>query len=196
MDLRRGVPSHLRVLQFLGLKSEVRGPTSCFSPSPKLSLARDRNWRHNPHEHCSVTGDNAWTMILPTSHIQFVELPNKSDARGYSFTVPPQALKYVGKAADVHLASTEPAAVRGNHYHVNSLMAIVVLPGSKWSFHWDEGSDTQLQHRTFEGDAAVLILVAPGASHAVRNDGEKILWVASISSETYDAADRVERRVV
>ena len=133
---------------------------------------------------------------MPTSHIQFVELPNNGDARGYSFTVPPQALKYVGKAADVHLASTEPGAVRGNHYHVKSHMAIVGLPGVKWSFHWDEGSDTKPQHRAFEGETAVLVLVAPGASHAVRNDGEKILWVASISSETYDAADRVERKVV
>jgi dTDP-4-dehydrorhamnose 3,5-epimerase-like enzyme len=135
-------------------------------------------------------------MILPTLQIQFVELPNMGDARGYSFTVPPQVLKYVGKAADVHLASTEPKAVRGNHYHMKSLMAIVVLPGSKWSFHWDEGANTLRQYRSFEGDAAVLILVAPGASHAVRNDGEKILWMASISSEAYDAADRVERRVV
>ncbi|MGA8432952.1 MAG: hypothetical protein WB729_24230 [Candidatus Sulfotelmatobacter sp.] len=135
-------------------------------------------------------------MTSPTSQIRFVELPNKGDVRGYSFTVPLEALEYVGRAADVHLASTDPGTVRGNHYHVNTRMAIVVLPGSKWSFHWDEGVDTQPQHRVFEGDAAVLILVAPGASHAVRNDGKRTLWVASISSETYDAADRVERRVV
>src|ERR1700733_11469775 len=135
-------------------------------------------------------------MRMPTSKLQFVELRNKGDVRGYSFTVPPQALEYVGRAADLHLASTDPGAVRGNHYHVKTRMAIVVLPGSRWSFHWDEGSDTQLQHRAFEGDAAVLILVAPGASHAMRNDGERILWVASISSESYDAADRVERTVV
>ena len=135
-------------------------------------------------------------MSSPISTIQFVELPDKGDARGYSFTVPLEALEYVGRAADVHLASTEPGKIRGNHFHIKGRAAIVVLPGPKWSCHWDQGMDTQPQQRTFEGREAVLILVPPGASHAVRNDGENSLWLASISSETYDAADREERSVV
>jgi oxalate decarboxylase/phosphoglucose isomerase-like protein (cupin superfamily) len=128
--------------------------------------------------------------------IQFLKLRNKGDARGSSFTAPAEALEYVGRAADVHFASIEPGAVRGNHYHVTGRMAIVVLPGSKWSFHWDEGEGTQPQHRAFDGSGAILVLVAPEASHAVRNNGEPPLWMVAISSEVYDAADRVARRVV
>ncbi len=128
--------------------------------------------------------------------IQISELGNNGDRRGFSFTAPVEALEYVGRMADVHLASTKPGAVRGNHYHLRRREAIVVLPGAKWSFHWDEGDETAAQHREFDGSHAVLVLVAPEASHAVRNDGEESLWLAAISSELYDPAESVTRRVV
>lgn len=131
-----------------------------------------------------------------TGKIEVMELSNSGDARGYSFTAPAEALAFVGRMADVHLASTEPGAVRGNHYHLRRREAIVVLPGTKWSLHWDEGEGSAAQHRSFEGDCAVLVLVSPGASHAVRNDGEDLLWLAAISSETYDPAESVSRKVV
>jgi oxalate decarboxylase/phosphoglucose isomerase-like protein (cupin superfamily) len=128
--------------------------------------------------------------------IQISELNNSGDARGFSFTAPLEALEYVGRTADVHLASTKPGAVRGNHYHLRRRAAIIVLPGPKWSFHWDEGDGTAPQHREFDGSRAVLVLVAPEASHAVRNDGAELLWWLSISSERYDAAESVARKVV
>jgi len=128
--------------------------------------------------------------------IRISELCNAGDARGFSFTAPLEALEYVGRMADVHLASTKPGAVRGNHYHLKRREAIVVLPGAKWSFHWDQGSETAAHHREFDGGCAVLVLVAPGASHAVRNDGEDLLWLLAISSERYDPAESVARKVV
>jgi mannose-6-phosphate isomerase-like protein (cupin superfamily) len=128
--------------------------------------------------------------------IQISELSNSGDGRGFSFTAPVEALEYVGRMADVHLASTKPGAVRGNHNHLKRREAIVVLPGAKWSFHWDEGDETAAQHREFDGGHAVLVLVAPGASHAVRNEGEDLLWLIAISSEQYDPAESVTRKVV
>ncbi len=131
-----------------------------------------------------------------TEKIQITELDNRGDARGFSFTAPAEALAFVGRMADVHLASTGARAVRGNHYHLRRREAIVVLPGAKWSLHWDEGEGTVPQHREFDGGRAVLVLVSPGASHAVRNDGEGTLWLVAISSETYDPAESVGRKVV
>lgn len=131
-----------------------------------------------------------------TEIIQITELSNSGDARGFSFTAPAEALAFVGRMADVHLASTKPGAVRGNHYHLRRREAIVVLPGAKWSLHWDEGDRSAAQHREFEGGRAVLVLVSPGASHAVRNDGDSNLWLVAISSETYDPAESVARKVV
>ena len=128
--------------------------------------------------------------------IQIAELGNSGDGRGFSFTAPAEALAFVGRMADVHLASTGPGAVRGNHYHLRRREAIVVLPGARWSLHWDEGEGTAAQHRGFDGTGAVLVLVSPGASHAVRNDGDGLLWLVAISSETYDPAESVGRKVV
>ena len=131
-----------------------------------------------------------------TAKIQIAEVSNNGDARGFSFTAPAEALAFVGRMADVHLASTKPGAVRGNHYHLRRREAIVVLPGAKWSLHWDDGEGSTTQHRAFDGSLAVLVLVRPGASHAVRNDGDNALWLVAISSETYDPTESVSRRVV
>ncbi|HUO17506.1 MAG TPA: hypothetical protein VMX38_21165 [Verrucomicrobiae bacterium] len=128
--------------------------------------------------------------------IQIQELGNMGDTRGLSFTAPSEALAFVGRMADVHLASTKPGAVRGNHYHLRRREAIVVLPGTKWSLHWDDGESTLPQHRSFDGASAIMVLISPGASHAVRNDGETILWLFAISSESYDPAESVTRRVI
>ena len=131
-----------------------------------------------------------------TGKIEISELPNGGDLRGFSFTAPAAALEFVGRMSDVHLASTGPRAVRGNHYHLRRREAIVILPGTKWSLHWDEGEGSAPQHRSFSGEGAVLVLVSPGASHAVRNDGDDLLWLVAISSETYDPAESVTRKVV
>ena len=95
--------------------------------------------------------------------IQISELSNTGDARGFSFTTPPEALDFLGRVADIHLASTVPGAVRGNHYHLRRREAIVILPGTAWSLHWDEGEGMAAQHRTFDGSSAVLVLVSPGS---------------------------------
>ena len=128
--------------------------------------------------------------------IQISELDNKGDARGVSFTAPPEALQFVGRMLDVHVSSSQPGDVRGNHYHLRRREAIVILPGTSWSFHWDEGEGTSAQHRSFNGDRAILVLVAPDASHAIRNDGSETLWLLAISSEIYDAGESAPRKVV
>jgi oxalate decarboxylase/phosphoglucose isomerase-like protein (cupin superfamily) len=128
--------------------------------------------------------------------IQILELGNHSDGRGFSVSLPRQALDFLGNVADMHLASTAPGAVRGNHYHLNKQEAIIVLPGSAWSLHWDEGEGTAAQHRIFNGSTAVLVLISPGRSHAVRNDGAALLWLVACSSEPYDPATVVPRKVV
>ena len=127
---------------------------------------------------------------------QISELKNNGDHRGLSFTAPADALAFVGRMADVHLASIKPGAIRGNHYHLCRREGIVVLPGTQWSLHWDEGQGSTAQHREFDGASAVLVLISPNASHAMRNDGDNVLWFFAISSETYDPKESVARKVV
>jgi dTDP-4-dehydrorhamnose 3,5-epimerase-like enzyme len=141
------------------------------------------------------------TRHLPTREhlerkIRIVELGNTGDGRGFSFTAPAEALDFVGRVADLHLASTAPGAVRGNHYHLRKREVIILLPGTAWSLRWDEGEGTPVQHRRFDGSSAVMVLVLPGVSHAVRNDGETPLWLVACSSEPYDPTQTVARKVV
>lgn len=58
----------------------------------------------------------------------------------------------------------------------------------------NEGQDAAARHREFDGGRAVL--VSPGASHAVRDDGDRELWLVAISSETCEPAESVTRKVV
>ncbi len=128
--------------------------------------------------------------------IQIQELTNNGDVRGFSFSAPTEALAFVVRMSDVHIASIKPGAVRGNHYHLRRREAIVVQPGSRWSLHWDDGENQPAQHREFSGERAIVVLVSPGASHAVRNDGVSDLWLVAISSETYDPAESVTRKII
>jgi oxalate decarboxylase/phosphoglucose isomerase-like protein (cupin superfamily) len=128
--------------------------------------------------------------------VNISELNNAGDARGLSFTMPPEALSFVRRIADMPLASTAPGAVRGNHYHSYKRKAILLFPVTAWSLHWDEGEGTAAQHRSFSGGSAVLVLVSPGSSHAVRNDGGSPLWLVACSSEAYDPTKTVARKVV
>jgi dTDP-4-dehydrorhamnose 3,5-epimerase-like enzyme len=130
------------------------------------------------------------------SRIRIIELPDRGDARGYSFTTPAEALEFVGAIQDVHFASVLPGAVRGNHFHLRRREAIVIFGQSTWSFHWDEGESTPPRHKEITRPGATLITVAPGASHAVRNDGSQVLTLAAFSSETYDPAETVARKLI
>ena len=129
-------------------------------------------------------------------HIQISELRNNGDARGSSFSPPTEALDFLGRISDMYLASSAPGAVRGNHYHLRKRQAVFFLPGTAWSLHWDEGEGTAAQHRAFAGKSAVLVVVSPGTSHAVRNDGTTPLWLVASSSEPYDPTETVARKVV
>jgi oxalate decarboxylase/phosphoglucose isomerase-like protein (cupin superfamily) len=128
--------------------------------------------------------------------IQISELGNRGDVRGFSFTTPPEALDFVGEIRDMHLASTLPGAVRGNHYHLRRREAIVMLPGTTWSLHWHEGEGMATEKHSFDGSSAVLILISPGTSHAVRNEGSTPLWFVACSSEPHDPTETVAQKVV
>jgi dTDP-4-dehydrorhamnose 3,5-epimerase-like enzyme len=130
------------------------------------------------------------------NRIRIYELGTTGDDRGLNLALPPEALKFVGKVKDVHVSSSISGGVRGNHYHLRKRRAMVVMPGVAWSLHWDAGKGTAIQRRSFDGGGVVLLLIPPGASHAVRNDGNADLWMVACSSAPYDASQVVMRTVV
>ena len=128
--------------------------------------------------------------------VNFEELENHGDQRGFSFSVPSEALAFLGAVGDVHVASIRPQAMRGNHYHEVRREVILAAYDTEWSFHWDEGEGYPPQHRQFSGAGSILVLIEPGASHAMRNDGSGSLIFAAVSSEAYSPQETVARKVV
>ena len=126
--------------------------------------------------------------------IRIEELTNHGDGRGPIYSIPEQALEHLGRVANVHFALSEPGAVRGNHYHLRRREALIVFPGQKWSLHWDDGEGAP-QRRSFDGSRAVLVLLEAGVAHAVQNNGEQPLWLMACSSEPYDPAETVQRKL-
>jgi len=133
---------------------------------------------------------------MQISTMQALELANHGDARGLSFVVPDEALAFLKVCASVHFAATRPGAVRGNHYHLRRREATIVFPGSKWSLHWAENPKSDPQHREFDGNAAVLLLLWPQTVHAIRNDGSGELWLLALQSEANDPSDTVMCKLV
>ena len=125
----------------------------------------------------------------------FTELRNTGDTRGDSFTVSPDILSFLGRIADIHVASVLPGAVRGNHYHTRRKEALIVLHESGWTLHWDKGENTPAQVKEFSGPGAKVILIEPTSSHAVRNSGARTLTIIGLSSEPYDPQETIRREV-
>ncbi len=138
-----------------------------------------------------------------TPRVQILSLNDTGDHRGSSFTIPTPAIEFVGTVRDLHLAAILPGTIRGNHYHLRRMEAIVVYYHSTWTFHWDEGSLSEndaaiappAQRRDFTGSGAAVILVTPGCSHAVENRGSQSITILGISSESYDPTESVTRKL-
>jgi dTDP-4-dehydrorhamnose 3,5-epimerase-like enzyme len=119
------------------------------------------------------------------------------DERGASFPFPLGSLgaqRDAGFGApfelrDAHVAALRPGAVRGNHFHTRRREILVVLPGARWSLWWDHGEGTPVETASFDGSVPVAVLIAPLASHAVRNDDAHEMQILGLSDIDYDAAD-------
>lgn len=127
--------------------------------------------------------------------LQCKELDNSGDARGDSYTVSQEALLFLGRIADVHVASILPGAVRGNHFHTRRKEVLIVVYESDWVLHWDNGEGTPPKRRHFTGRGSELILIEPNWSHAVRNSGLRPLSIIGLSSEPYNPKETVRRDV-
>jgi hypothetical protein len=130
--------------------------------------------------------------------MSMVDLRDSGDARGSSFSIPAELFEGPFPVEDMHVATIEPGAVRGNHYHAVRSEILVILAADRWSLHWDEGAGTPVRQREFAGPGAVLVNVPIGMSHAVRNDGTVALQLIGLTNGPYDVGrpDAYPRTVV
>lgn len=134
---------------------------------------------------------------MVASKLAYLELADLGDERGSSFPVPGSWFAEAFPVRDGHITTVSPGHTRGNHFHRSRLEIIIVLFDDRWSLHWDEGEHTACQHRQFEGQGTVILMVQPGASHAIRNDGSRVLRLVGLTDGPFDPAnpDTFLRRV-
>jgi hypothetical protein len=125
------------------------------------------------------------------------DLPDSTDERGASFSIPEDILRHLEAIRDVHISVARPGSIRGNHYHARRAEIITVSYQDDWSLHWDTGAGTPARNRSFTGRGAVSIVIPVNWSHAVKNDGGRDLWLFNASDLAFDPAarDAITRRV-
>ena len=128
---------------------------------------------------------------------RFAELTDSGDERGSSFAAPGSWLSNAFPVRDVHISTTLPGHVRGNHCHQIRNEILIIAFEDRWSLHWDTGEGTPQHHHQFEGKGTVVVSVAPYASHAIRNDGSLLLHMVGLSDVAYDplVPDTLPRKV-
>jgi len=131
------------------------------------------------------------------SAVEVIQLSDTGDHRGSSFPLGSEWLNFLGRAVDCHVMTIKPGRVRGNHYHAGKREILIIVYKDRWSLCWDTGPSTSAQGHTITGSGAVMVKVAPLASHAIVNDGGLDLFVMALCSEPYDpsAPDSFPRMV-
>jgi predicted RNase H-like nuclease len=111
--------------------------------------------------------------------VRVAPLVPRTDARGSSFGV-----ELPFPAAECHVATIRPGAIRGNHFHTRRREVLVVMYSDRWTLLWDEGEGTPVQSQSYEGTGAVVLQADPLTAHAVRNDGARDLHILSLGDTT------------
>jgi dTDP-4-dehydrorhamnose 3,5-epimerase-like enzyme len=120
--------------------------------------------------------------------VRILELQDRGDQRGSSYSLHPQQFSFLGAVKDIHFSTTLPGHIRGNHFHRLRKEMLVVRFEDPWTLAWDRGEGTVAEIRTFQGAGTIVVEIEPLASHAVRNDGQRPLLIFAMTNGEYDPA--------
>lgn len=117
---------------------------------------------------------------MATATVEEITFP--ADARGFVFE-PLDAQRLPGQR-NVHVAVTEPHAIRGNHYHQHSTEVAVVIGPALVRLR-EEGRVRDVPVR--EG-RALRFTFPPHVSHAFQGQGTKPMLLVAFSTAPFDPA--------
>ncbi len=113
----------------------------------------------------------------------------RGDERGWALR-PLEAAGLEGRVpGDLHVVSLEPGAVRGNHRH-DAVEWLLVMEGRvEVRSRAVEGEPISV--RVLEGPRPALLEIPPGVDHAVRNAGERTVYLLAFSDHPGAATVKV-----
>jgi dTDP-4-dehydrorhamnose 3,5-epimerase-like enzyme len=91
-------------------------------------------------------------------------------------------------ARDVLVASIEPGAVRGNHYHKEKEEIYVVIKGKVLTTLVDINTKERKEIK-FDGKKRQILFIHPYVSHSVKNIGNETAWFIEVQNTDYNTKD-------
>jgi len=102
-----------------------------------------------------------------------------SDQRGWGVR-PLEAAGLAGvPLGDLHVVSLRPGMVRGDHHH-DGTEWLLITEGTV-EFRSRASEEEPVRSQTLEGDHPVLVEIPPGVRHAIRNVGERTVYLVAFS---------------
>lgn len=85
-----------------------------------------------------------------------------------------------------HLASIEPSRIRGNHFHEQKTEYIYIFGGSARVAIQDLNFKKDARVEEIESHSPVLLKVEPKVAHAIKNIGQKTIYLFCYGTKGYD----------
>jgi len=115
-----------------------------------------------------------------TSRVTIEVLPRAADARGQVFE-PLDAAGLVDRR-NVHVVTTHPGHIRGNHFHTIAHEVTTVVGPARVRYR--DAAETNTVD--VPADEAWRFTFPPGVTHAFQNTGQSSMLIVSFSSEPHD----------
>lgn len=110
------------------------------------------------------------------SVIRQIAIPTTKDERGMTVIPLENSKLRGGKYCNVHIPSLKPGAVRGNHYHADQAEYVLIL-GKNCRVVAVENTSQRQEELFFEEAPDKLILFPPNVTHALKNEGDEMVYL-------------------
>ena len=122
-----------------------------------------------------------------TAGLQVIPLDATRDTRGFAVAPITDTDLASGRAANLHVVSMHPGAVRGNHRHEGRTETVCVLAGTVLA-RFEDAEGAPAEHRV-EAGHPVAFRIPPGVAHAFCNEGPDTAVLLSYSDRPFHPAD-------
>jgi hypothetical protein len=121
--------------------------------------------------------------------LEFQYIKYQGDERGDSWSIPQEAVDFVGSVDEIHVATILPGAIRGNHFHADKREATVLAFSDSCRLAWKPLNAAETTQKDFEGKDAIVFKALPNVIHAIKNTGGRPVTLVSFSNKRHDAGN-------
>lgn len=118
-------------------------------------------------------------------NFEIKKLEKHADPRGWLVEFLKQS-EIAEKIQQIYIASLEPAAIRGNHYHQKRIEWFFVV-GNNVRIHLQDIKTKETKIIDIRPDNPSRISIFPSTAHAVVNKGKNVAHLISAQNNIYDS---------